>query len=257
MLTKIDFAKIPDVFFIGDIHIQFSQVVNDLRTRKKIRDALVICCGDIGCGFYKIGYYINLFRHLNERLKRDNITLAFVRGNHDNPDYFNETELVSKQLTEFSNIKFIPDYSILMTKVGNILCVGGAISIDRTNRIEDKSYWYNESVIPLNDELREQLSSETIDIVVTHSAPTVAPPEQKYLGGWCVGDINLVSDVMNERNTLQELYEYLKSHNEIKHWVYGHFHAHYDTIIDGTRFHCCDMFRDGKGKPGTDIYYIH
>lgn len=257
MLTKIDFTKIPEVFFIGDVHGQFSEVVNDLRTRKKLKDALVICCGDIGCGFYNIGYYIDLFRRLNERLTRDNITLAFVRGNHDNAEFFNETEFVSKKLTEFSHIRFIPDYSILMTTVGNILCVGGAISIDRKARVDGKSYWQNEPIIPLDDELREQLSSERIDIVVTHSTPTVAPPTQKYVGGWCIGDISLISDMENERKTLQELYEYLKERNEIKHWVYGHYHAHYDTIIDGTRFHCCDMFRDGRGNPGTDIYYIH
>ena len=55
-------------------------------------------------------------------------------------------------LFKYSHIKFISDYSIIQTIDGNILCIGGATSIDRVARILNKSYWDNENIIPIGDE---------------------------------------------------------------------------------------------------------
>ena len=60
-----------------------------------------------------------------------NVECYMIRGNHDNPAYF--------EGTTFSYKRFIavPDYTILQACNHSILCVGGAISIDRIYRINE------------------------------------------------------------------------------------------------------------------------
>ena len=256
----LDLSNIRNVYFIGDIHCEFSSVVNDLIVRKKLTDAVVICCGDIGMGFYREGYYHSLFRHLNGKLSAKNVVMVMFRGNHDNPDYFNDGGLpgsINDAFSRYSNMYLIPDYSIVKTNVGNILCVGGGISIDRISRELNVSYWENEQVIELDDERKKFITDNLpIDIVCSHSSPQTAKPIQKYCGSFAVFDLKLPESMFDERVRLQEIYDFLAEISKPKHWIYGHFHITLDEIINETRFHCCDMFRDERGKRGTDIYTI-
>lgn len=258
-----DFKEYQQVYYTGDIHGFFSEFINDINVRKKITNSLIICCGDIGMGFYKIGYYIDLFNKLNKKLEKSNNTLCFIRGNHDNPGYFNTDRLnfidENHVLFTYSHIKFISDYSIIQTIDGNILCIGGGISIDRVARILNKSYWDNEIILPIGDEEKDFITNSNLDIkiVCTHSSPDIAEPSTKYAGNWLSYDALLKQDLLVERKTLQDVYEYLTQKYNITHWIYGHFHQRYDTIINNTRFHCCDMFRCSKGENGADLFFIN
>ncbi len=68
-------------------------------------------------------------------MNQDNNWIVFVRGNHDNPAYFDGAML------NFKRFVAVPDYSILQACNHTILCVGGAISgaisIDRIYRINE------------------------------------------------------------------------------------------------------------------------
>lgn len=258
-----DFEEYPQVYYTGDIHGQFSEFVNDINVRKKITNSLFICCGDIGMGFNKIGYYLDLLTKLNTKLEKCNNLLCFFRGNHDNPGYFNTDRLTfieeNHSIFNLSHIKFISDYSIIQTIDGNILCVGGATSIDRTARILDKSYWDLETILPLGEEEKTFIENSgiNISIVCSHSSPEIAEPSSKYVGGWLAYDPLLNTDLVLERKTLQEIYEYLIQEHKISHWIYGHFHERYDTVINQTRFHGCDMFRGNKGEIGAELFEIN
>ena len=54
--------------------------------------------------------------------------LILMRGNHDNPDYF------ENRLIDYPRMKTIPDYCVIQFSGNNILCIGGAVSIDREYR---------------------------------------------------------------------------------------------------------------------------
>ena len=258
-----DFKEYPQVYYTGDIHGLFSEFINDINVRKKINNSIIICCGDIGMGFYKIGYYIDLFNKLNKKLEKSNNILCFIRGNHDNPGYFNTDRLTfiyeNHTLFKYSHIKFISDYSIIQTIDGNVLCIGGAISIDRVGRILDKSYWDNEIILPIGDEEKDFIANSNLDIniVCTHSSPEIAEPSTKYTGAWLSYDPLLKQDLSVERKTLQDVYEYLTQKYNITHWIYGHFHQRYDTVTNNTRFHGCDMFRGSKGEIGAELFEIN
>lgn len=88
----------------------------------------------------------------------------------------------------------IPDYSVINACNHSILCVGGAISIDRTYRLEAWSkeqqkrlrfsntevvddfspsyYWQSESPTYNKEALMSILSEQKVDIVITHTSPS-------------------------------------------------------------------------------------
>ena len=132
---------------------------------------IVIC----GFGFEKPGYYEQVFNRNSSRLSKSNNWIVMMRGNHDDPSYFNE-EKISHQ-----RFRTTPDYSVIQACEHNILCVGGAVSIDRTDRIKHDakhpdssvvSYWENEMPFFNEEALNDIGQNFKIDTVVTHTSPT-------------------------------------------------------------------------------------
>ena len=124
-------------YVVGDIHGHFDIIKNQIKTYK-ITDSVIIFAGDIGLGFEKTEHYKQIFPKLNKVMKMQGNVLLFVRGNHDDPSYFQEEKI------NYSNIKSIPDYSVINfyqdwddemkeSPKFSILCVGGGISIDNTD----------------------------------------------------------------------------------------------------------------------------
>ena len=208
---------------------------NPLKQEMKYDNSLFIVAGDCGFGFNKHQYYIDVLKKINEVLSDNNSHIIFVRGNHDDPSYFNEEKLF------FSNIKCVPDYSVIKTKNFCTLCIGGAISIDRTWRKsheyhlnkysknkDKKLYWEDEQVIFDIDKLKELIENGIkIDSVVTHSSPkNMYPLEKDNYKHWLKIDKNLKKDVSDEREFLYQIYMFLLDNKiDIKFWGYGHFHS--------------------------------
>ena len=122
--------KFDYIFFCGDIHGEYDVIPNFIRDHK-LYNVAVIVVGDFGIGFEVMKTEIKRLNYLNNRMKHTNSKLFAIRGNHDNPLYF--TGEFDK-----SNVKLLPDYTILNLNDNNILCIGGAISVDRKQR---KSYF--------------------------------------------------------------------------------------------------------------------
>lgn len=261
-LYKID---TENVLFTGDLHGEFS-VINTTINRYNLENCVIVVCGDIGIGFEKEDYYIQKFNHLSKTLKKKNIHLYMFRGNHDNKDFFD-----GEHFTEFEFIHIIPDYSVLQTPTRNILCVGGATSIDRKYRsllmdnaaIDymrwhncgwDKAYknskqfyWDNEAIIFDESELTsiDKLGIK-IDTICTHTAPTFCEPLTKNgIQSWLKADKGLEEDLDKERKTCDKILDWLvQNEHPITNWYYGHFHFHYSTVHNDIRFTLLDMARE-------------
>ncbi len=89
-------------------------------------------------------------------MNQANNWIVFVRGNHDNPAYF--------EGTTFSYKRFIavPDYTILQACNHSILCVGGAISIDRIYHINE---WNKRQVIADAKSIANTLNKLKVSVV--------------------------------------------------------------------------------------------
>lgn len=222
-----------------------------------MKDTLLIVAGDCGFGFEKKESYENMVKRNTKRMNEANNWIVFVRGNHDNPAYFDGSTFKHKRFIA------VPDYAIIQVCSHTMLCVGGAISIDRQYRmdawkgkqkhsakekvtIDDLArnvYWKNEA--PLYDEKKmEAICSQfTIDTVITHTAPSFCELFTKEtLHRWAQADATLLSDVETERTTMDKLHKQLiQNHHPISHWFYGHFHQSWHNSIDGILFRMLDI----------------
>jgi predicted phosphodiesterase len=219
-----------------------SDVGYKTRNIPQLNDSVIIIAGDCGFGFEKEEYYYQIFNKFHQLLIKNNIYIYFVRGNHDDPSYFIERKI------NYEHIKSVPDYSIIQTAQNNILCVGGAISVDRIWRKQEecrlnkykkihlkRRYWEDEKPF-FSQELVDEIMANNIKItdVITHTSPQHAFPDVKpSLSHWAKRDKQLNDDVIQERTALTNLFNYLtQKGNNIKSWVYGHFHMSYSEIID-------------------------
>lgn len=212
------------IYITGDVHGEFRTLLWIITQKEKFSNCNIIVAGDVGVGFYKHNYYIDTFKAMNKKISNLNVHLYLVRGNHDNPDYFNNTP---EDLSNFSHIHFIRDYTVLHIGNHNILCVGGASSVDKKFRTKDVNWWEFENVLPYH-----KLECKDIDIVVTHCAPMFCPPRYERIS-WM--DDDLYERGMNDRILLANLYfDLLRNNCSVKYWFYGHYHNHYISDLENS-----------------------
>jgi calcineurin-like phosphoesterase family protein len=219
-----------NVYFLGDTHGNHKQIKFLIKSRK-ITDAVIFHVGDFGVGFKTAERDIEDIEDLNEFLKEKNIIMYVIRGNHDNPIYFNGNYI-------YDNIKLVEDYTVVEVNNKKVLLVGGALSIDRAQRIrtnteyirigrEERFYWSTE-VFVLDEEKLAEIKD--IDIVVTHTSPSTVYPSNvngypPVVTQFKDGDENLLTDLDDERALLSKFWEIGKVNNKPTHYYYGHFHS--------------------------------
>lgn len=228
------------LIFIGDIHGCYSRLSYDIH-HYDYRDSYLFQLGDWGIGFHRPNYYKTELSKLNNKLVERNINLYAGKGNHDNPEYFQETN----NPFDLSNITLLKDYSELNLLDQNILWVGGAISIDREWRIkenkefqkrrDERRLWWPDEVFVYKDDF----DYKKYDIVATHTRPANAGAFkgfgniQKFLDG----DDTLKEELIQESEDVEKLWHKTKP----KHWYYGHFHESLVTKCEETVFRCLNI----------------
>lgn len=237
-------ASYNSLVVCGDIHGEFKTLLYNLK-RFQVENAVIVVAGDCGIGFEKPNHYDQLYRKLSVSLEKLNLLLLLIRGNHDDPSYFDGKRL------DYPKMKAIPDYSVIRFKEHCTLCIGGAISIDRTLRLEamwsDKvkgrtvknQYWENEQASYDEASLSSLKSSNLkIDTVITHTAPSFCYPLAKNgISTWLCMDNTLEADLLYERQQMDKVYKYLKANlHPVESWYYGHFHDSHTEYIENTRF---------------------
>ena len=245
--------KYPDAksFVIcGDIHGDFVPLVYEITVRYGMRDTLVIVAGDCGFGFEKPDAYNNVFRRIEKRLVQNNCWIAMVRGNHDDPAYF-ELQADGNTLIHHARWQTVPDYSVIQACGRMVLCVGGAVSVDRQIRMREmerhlgkRYYWPNETV-RYDAEALEAIRNAglKVDTVVTHTAPSMCEFKSKQgLATWAQCDATLLDDCNAERAAMDDIIVHLKQDKHpLERWYYGHFHNSWHSEIDGVWFKMLDI----------------
>jgi predicted phosphodiesterase len=218
-ISIIELGGIENLYICGDIHGEFAELVMNLE-RFEIKNSAVIILGDCGFGFEKPGHYPHIYKKkLEKKLDKYNNIILCIRGNHDDPRYYDDPEFIPDLL----RIKTLPSNTILNVLDYNILCIGGAISIDRKDRIESnlkiksnypKCYWEDEKILYVED--IERIDCR-VDIVLSHTAPISYDPPLLRDSRM---DEELWEDILESRNYLERINSGIKP----KRWYYGHFH---------------------------------
>lgn len=244
---------ITSICFGGDIHHEFNLVLNKIK-RFEIYNTVILLCGDVGFGFESYNSYKDhIIPRMHKVLKKHNVIIIAIRGNHDNKKYYNGKLINTKY------VKAVPDYTIVKVCGKNILCVGGGISIDRTYRITQNRkklecyatyhkcsseqalekcslYYWEDEIVEYQPKVTEK-----VDIICSHSAPSFCYPTNK--GGIVMEhaqyDDNLLVDIQKERETLDLIYNDYK--DDITHWYYGHFHQSMFQEINNVKFRLLDI----------------
>lgn len=223
------FFKKP-IYVIGDLHGHFKSLQEQIM-RYDLEGCVIMIAGDCGIGFSPVEVLEESLLDLKNLCERVDIDVLFLRGNHDNPRFFNGVVPF-----KYGKLQCIPDYSVLNNE---ILCVGGGISIDRLMRKkENETYWEDEQ--PYFDEtFFKNVYDAGIKIrhVVSHICPSICVPmHNANIYHWLKNDAELENDIKNSNNVMDKILDALREQNHpLESWTYGHYHFHKNDyiIIDG------------------------
>lgn len=202
------------IILLGDVHGDWHTLFKKLE-HFDVKDCLIVHVGDLGIGFHG-GYERDMVKK-NRWFKSRNIHFLAIRGNHDNPAYFNGS-------INFSHFKLLEDYTQI--KINNELWqfVGGAISVDRKAydrqgkriRFEGKGYWKDEVFV-----FKPELTVKC-DVLICHTAPLWLGPSEKgqHMDQYYLNDLHLKSELIEERKQIQNLLDICRP----RQFYCGHFH---------------------------------
>ena len=224
--------KVPetykDLYVVGDIHGEIRELVFNITVKHEIKDSVIVVAGDVGLGFEKPAHYENLWNRVKPRLVNNNNLILFIRGNHDDPDYYN-----GEKALNFDNMKSLPDYTKIIMNDKVILCIGGAISVDRDWRSEQEKtcWWENEDILRLTDKEINKLEGR-IYCVISHESPISFLPV--FNRDQIINTDSLFFDVMNSRDYLEKILWRCQP----KRWYYGHYHKSMSSNNGRTQYRC-------------------
>ena len=203
--------KNKPILYIGDHHGDWKQLFW-FANRGKLENCYLISVGYSGIGFSPYTQQIDHINQLNEKFKTLNIEFMSIRGNHDDPAYYEGSERIN-----LSNFELIEDYTVMEYQGNLIQFIGGATSIDRTMRKEGVSYWSKEGVIFHKEKLQK------VDTLITHTAPSWCFPQRfnEIVYSWAKEDAHLLEELTAERAVLSEIFKICQPQLHL----YGHFHS--------------------------------
>lgn len=213
------------IIVCGDVHGEWKALVNKVVSYNLTNTSLIIA-GDCGFGFNSVKHDIDTLIKLNEFFKSRNIVMHLVRGNHDNPSFW-----IKSRKDDFTNIVFQKDYSRILNNTFDydqeqereIVFIGGAVSIDRDQRIEHESWWANEIIV--------KEPARRANIIISHDCPTfVSPMDFKHKNN---------EDAYHNAKILDMVYDEMYHKPEL--WVHGHFHISKTTFFENTKFVSLDI----------------
>ena len=236
---------------IGDVHGDLKFLIDLVKIYPKQTNFVQL--GDFGVGFPRINFDESL-KYLDDNLHAMQSNMYVVRGNHDDPSYFEGQHM-------HRNLKFVPDYKVIRIEGRQVLFVGGGISLDRTQRTPGVSWWIGEKA-KFNEEKLSKV--EKVDVIVSHTAPHFCHPVRinDFVRTWISYDPSLGHEMPQERQIMTMVYDYLTKDKGLKipKWFYGHFHQNRLIQVKyGTQFkllNVCEIVKldakaDKEIKPET------
>lgn len=213
-----------DVYCLGDPHGEWEVTATKIVDLGKENYSLIIL-GDSGLGWggHESGQELSV---LQEIANEFNVTVYFIRGNHDNPLVWKSEVWRSNLHNKFPNLNVLPE-QVISINGHHTLILGGSISVDRFDRYINVSWWPDETLyIPeLTD---EELS--TVDTILSH---TCFIPDKSVTNravySFALYDKKLLNDLKEEQRQYKDVVRRivnLNNNSDLIRIIHGHFHVH-------------------------------
>ena len=223
----------------GDWHADTDYGVAAIDHAAKRDAGVLLHMGDFGYNF--TDSYLNA---LDDALRRHDLELGFVDGNHENFDRLLAQPVAADGLRHLrERIVHLPRGFRWRWGTTRCLAVGGAYSIDRFLRTAGKSWWPQETITVA--QARDIITAGRADVMFCHDCPAgIEVPGAACDRFGCPAEELQRSEV--HRDLLRSIVDAVRP---ARVW-HGHFHHRYRSLLEG------DGYRtviDGLGRNGDPI----
>lgn len=214
------------ILVLGDTHGNSSWVNRVLKRAEYLGCDTVIQVGDFGLWEHMDrGEFLSV---VSKWSKKRGIEFYWIDGNHENFDMLFDKYKSDEQFWRIrDNLYYIPRGTVWEWEGFTFAGMGGAVSIDRDQRIEGHSWWRqeqirNEDIGVLEDNLVEFRTegNEPVDFMFTHDAPFL--PD--------TGIRNYKVDDISARH--RRVLDYVVHAARPRHLFHGHYHYFHRTEYD-------------------------
>ncbi|WP_018600055.1 metallophosphoesterase [Mycobacterium sp. 155] len=238
--TRPEFFATPArIAIAGDWHADTEYGVAAIRHAARRNVSVLVHLGDFGFNF--TDEYLDA---LDRALRRHDMVLGFVDGNHENFDRLLAWP-VSPDGLRYLRERVIHLPRGLRWQWGNTRClaVGGAYSIDKFLRTPGKTWWPQEMITP--EQARDIAAAGRADVMFCHDCPAgiVVPGAAADRYG-CPPEELATSEM--HRALLRSIVDAVRP---ARLW-HGHFHHRYRALLTGPDYR---TVIDGLGKNGNPI----
>ena len=219
-------------FLKGDIHGNLFEVIEFINRFELGENDNIIILGDCGIAWRKdrkdLDQNIKLWNESSNGVK-----LYFLDGNHENFNILNSLPIENNMGKIADNIYHLRRGEIYEFEGKKILVCGGADSVDKYRRIENFTWWKEETI---SQETIDNIPAGHYDYVLTHCCPrSIFDNNRVYLSTLQFLDENKIN------HNSEDMLEQLKDKITFDHWCFGHYHI--NRNLDN-KFTC--LFEDFK-----------
>lgn len=153
----------------GDLHGDTGWALRLIRAAAAAGARRIFQIGDLGvCWPGRDKYKFD--RRLSRGLTPHEMTLLFIDGNHDHHPELRRLPIEEDGLARVrENILYLPRagrYQYAGLRFGGL---GGAYSVDKQLRTEDKDWWPDEEIAP--EDVEKLVAGGSLDVLLTHDVP--------------------------------------------------------------------------------------
>lgn len=241
------------IIFAGDIHGDIRSLARLDEKAHNLGATALVLCGDVGVFWPTVhiimhrpsGLWDSPFprKHIDDswsrfkkffekRTRQGKRThpIFFCDGNHENHDALDQ---VWEDQGRPDVVEILPGFfhvrrgSVISLDDKKLLFMGGAVSIDKSQRTEGVSWWAREVPNKIEwDRFFENWENEKPDIIVSHDCPL------GEMRPWRHG-----SDFDEVARTFEKVWNMTK--HSPSGWFFGHHHVLKVTQLGKTKFVCC------------------
>lgn len=182
---------------------------------------MLIVLGDVG-----INYYLNEEdKNYKEYLKKLNLKLFYVRGNHEerpeNISTYKEVEMFGGKVfieEEYPNLIFAKDVETYNIDGKKILVIGGAYSVDKQYRLLHGYKWFKDEQLTKEEmvTILDKVKGKHFDIVLTHTCPYKYEPRKVFMQGL---------DQSKVDKSMEHFLDKVEENINYDKWYCGHYHT--------------------------------